>query len=311
MTELKLKSDLSEIVPYNYLYLPVHVRKCALSDYPGMGFVSHWHGDLEFVVVLNGRMRYLVNGEERILSSGDGIFVNSRQMHRAESVDRADCAFLCVVFPPTLLCATTEMENACVRPLLENIRRPFSVLEPLPGRGGEILECLGRLHVLCATQEPGFELGVMSAVYSLGFLLRRFADHNSGESTVSIDRRIAPLREMIGFVQKNYRDRITLGDIAHAGSVSRSCCCDLFRSILRISPIAYLTNYRVEKSMELLSDRALSVTEIAAQSGFGSPSYYAETFRSLTGKTPSEYRRHSAHGSISAQMGARRRRAAL
>ena len=48
--------------------------------------------------------------------------------------------------------------------------------------------------------------------------------------------------------------------------------------------------------MELLHDTDMSITEIALSTGFGSASYYAETFRRKLGKSPKEYRKIEVPG---------------
>lgn len=53
----------------------------------------------------------------------------------------------------------------------------------------------------------------------------------------------------------------------------------------------YLIQHRLAKSMELLLNTDLPITEVALSVGFGSASYYTETFRKWMGKTPSEFRK--------------------
>ena len=62
--------------------------------------------------------------------------------------------------------------------------------------------------------------------------------------------------------------------------------CPLFFPV----PTEYLNRYRISKSLDLLRSTDLSVTEIALSAGFGSASYYAETFRQHLGKSPREFR---------------------
>ena len=77
---------------------------------------------------------------------------------------------------------------------------------------------------------------------------------------------------------------------AAAGYVCRSSCCSIFKEYLNQTPNAYLTEYRISKSVELLANPDLSVTEIAMQCGFSGSSYFTETFRKAIGCTPSDYR---------------------
>lgn len=60
---------------------------------------------------------------------------------------------------------------------------------------------------------------------------------------------------------------------------------------LNQTPMAYVNQYRLYQSLELLRDTAMSVMEIALAVGFGSASYYAETFRKNFDQSPTQYRK--------------------
>ena len=57
------------------------------------------------------------------------------------------------------------------------------------------------------------------------------------------------------------------------------------------SPIEFVRQFRVSKSMELLKNTYLSITEIAYEVGFNNASFYTETFKKLRGITPKEFRK--------------------
>ncbi len=287
---IELRSDGSENVPYNFPDFPVHARRLSLSAYPGGCFVGHWHDDLEFVAVLRGRMRYEVNGEPFHLKEGEGMFVNARQMHAGRVADGGDCDFLCVVFHPSLLFPSRHLEGSYAAAMCGEAALGCKLLTPSDETDRAALSQLGRLYDLCEEAGEGFELGALSAILQLGHLLFRSVAVSGGSRQPS-DRRLSELRDMIGFVQKHYQNPIALQDIAAAGNMCRSGCCDVFRKVMRLSPIAYLTNYRVEKGAELLGGTALPVTEIALMCGFSSPSYFSEVFRERMGCAPSEYRK--------------------
>jgi AraC-like DNA-binding protein len=256
-----------------------------------MRFVSHWHDDLEFVLVMQGSMRYRVNCEEYVLHSGNGIFVNSRQMHGGSAINGAECKFLCIVFHPSILCAVPQMEEKCIRPLCSNNNCSSLMLEKASGWGREAIEQLNRLDTLCKDKNSGFELGLLSVLFALVFLVFQNMNRQANEKDPDTIKHLDVLREMIGFVQKNYRLRLMLKDIASAGNICRSSCSEIFRRTLHTSPISYLADYRIERSIELLNGTTLSVTEIAFECGFCSASYYTELFHAKTGQTPTEYRK--------------------
>ena len=99
------------------------------------------------------------------------------------------------------------------------------------------------------------------------------------------------LHNMVGYIQKNYKNKITLEGISIYGNVCRSNCCKIFQSILNKSPISYLMEYRLDKSIKLLTNTSYSITEIALECGFNSSSYFTESFRKTLGITPTEYRK--------------------
>jgi AraC-like DNA-binding protein len=98
------------------------------------------------------------------------------------------------------------------------------------------------------------------------------------------------MHRMTGFIQQQYQQKISLNDIAASGLVSRSACCQIFKKFLGKSPVEYLTEYRISKSVELILNGKNSMTDIAMLCGFGSSSYYAETFHKVLGCTPTEYK---------------------
>ena len=108
------------------------------------------------------------------------------------------------------------------------------------------------------------------------------------------------LKNALNFIQQNYHSKITLEQIADSALVSKGECCRFFKKLLDVSPVQYLTNYRMEKSAELLKDPALSVSEIAAKVGFDSAGYFSTSFRKCYGCSPVAYRdrQNNSDGSL-------------
>ena len=99
---------------------------------------------------------------------------------------------------------------------------------------------------------------------------------------------------MVSFLQKNYKEKVALEDIARVGNVSKTTCCKIFQKYSNQSPLAYLIEFRLRKGMELLQSTDMTVTEICFEVGFSGPSYFSESFRKSFGCTLLEYRK--GHG---------------
>lgn len=67
----------------------------------------------------------------------------------------------------------------------------------------------------------------------------------------------------------------------------------LYKKITAITadmPVTFIRNVRLRRASELLGEGRLSVNEVAALTGFASPSYFTKCFKAKYGVKPSEYR---------------------
>jgi AraC-like DNA-binding protein len=83
----------------------------------------------------------------------------------------------------------------------------------------------------------------------------------------------------------------TLARYAAHGGYSMSRFSESFKKHCGVSPMAYLTELRIQKACELLDRTELQVGEIATQLGFQDTLYFSRVFRKHTGVPPTRYRK--------------------
>ena len=83
----------------------------------------------------------------------------------------------------------------------------------------------------------------------------------------------------------------TLEQLAAVAGMSRSLYCKEFKSLLGETPLAYLTNWRIQKSKEFLMASKENICEIAERVGYQSEAAFNRLFKSKVGETPAGYRR--------------------
>ena len=127
---MKLNSDLSENVTYNTPEFPAYIRMEQLSLYPDYRGVSHWHDDVEFIMMVDGQMAYDINGQSIDMQTGEGVFVNSRCLHYGYSDAHADCHFICLRMSLSLLSANDYFTKNYLEPLTGNTGYPYQKLTP-------------------------------------------------------------------------------------------------------------------------------------------------------------------------------------
>lgn len=139
----------AERIFYNTPDFPLYLGEQHISVFVNYSALSHWHDDVEFIVVRSGRLHYNINGTVLVLEPGQGLFINSRQLHNGFSPHREDCVFLCVRLAPLLLCASSWVEQTYVTPILENPALPWLRLNPDQPEAQAILEALNGMERCC------------------------------------------------------------------------------------------------------------------------------------------------------------------
>lgn len=99
------------------------------------------------------------------------------------------------------------------------------------------------------------------------------------------------LQKLDQFIDKN----ILSGDlniqlIADEAGMSRTVFYRYLKSITGVAPVEYVRIYKVKRACQLLSDPQKTLTEVAYESGFGSPQSFAKAFKEVKKCTPKEYR---------------------
>lgn len=288
MYSIELMDNNSEIVKYNVPNMPIKSCTSRQEDYSSLSVIDHWHTDFEFVYLKKGTMLYSVNGEQCELKSGDMIMVNSGQLHHGFWGKICECEFVCTIFHPSLF-----NENAAKK-YIDNIicvkSEPFCIFNTNNLNDRIIISLIDEINDCAEHPFDGYELEIMSRLYRLIYLLsEHFKGSNLKENP---DRKkLEALHRMVGFIQCNYSEKISLNDIAEAGIVCRSTCCGIFKQFLGKTPVEYLTEYRISKSLDMLHDVSLNITEISFACGFSGSSYFTETFSKIMKCTPSEYRK--------------------
>lgn len=96
------------------------------------------------------------------------------------------------------------------------------------------------------------------------------------------------LRKAIGYIRQNYKLDINMNEVAQYTGVSERYLRKLFAQHLNLSPLDYLNQIRINKSIELLRNTELSVKEICFSCGFQSPQYFSRIFKQQMGISPRE-----------------------
>lgn len=281
-----LMAEFSEKVNYNYPEYQIYVKNDFLSQYPNYSAVSHWHEDIEFILVLSGAMTYNVNGRRIGLREGMGLIINGHQFHHGFSEDHSECQFICMILNPLLLSVNDFFARMYINPFIHNEKLPWLKLSPNTTWQKEILDHIYEIYLKSLEPEPFLDM--QQSIFQLWKILYLHTKQEE-KPVVYEDIRIMTMKKMLAYIHGHYNEKLTLEMIAEAGNVCKSKCHSLFRSYLSRTPIEYVTEYRLKKSLDDLLYTNLTIAEIGYNAGINSASYYSELFKKYFHCTPKEY----------------------
>ena len=134
------------------------------------------------------------------------------------------------------------------------------------------------------------ELIALAVEGALYFLLRGNPPASPETVVTELESEAPTLFRVRAFLDSHLDANVTLDSLAEQFSLSREHLCRRFSVAFGLSPIRYLNARRHERACALLSGTDMTVTEIAAATGYSNVHYFSRAFRTAEGVTPLAYR---------------------
>lgn len=249
----------------------------------------HWHTELEFVYIETGTITFWIGERQFELSEGNGIFINSKILHRFYSPAEALIPnFVCM--PSFIAAQDSLIYHKYIAPIVSSALTFQIFHEDIPWQA----EALSIMKQIIAAQDSASscELITSSLVQRLWLEMYENTDVTYNEEPMNESASSqARLQLMMQYIHQNYPYDISLEDIADHARISKSTVLNLFRKYLRITPIAYLINYRLNEAALLLSKTEKKINTISEETGFNNVDYFCRLFKKHYHLTPTEYRK--------------------
>ena len=151
--------------------------------------------------------------------------------------------------------------------------------------------CVAKTFQLYYRDAEANRFGIYSCIYTIIDLLYRY--HTTSEASVVSGREhFRLIEQMLGYIQENSDQNLQLSDLAGKFYLSVGHVSRLFQHTLHITFTNYLREVRLNKAYNLLLNTDRSITEIAADCGFGSTNRLIEVFSERYGETPGRFRKN-------------------
>lgn len=293
--KLELQKDLRERISHESQYIPITTCIDHFDDYFNREWECHWHEEVEFSVVLNGCVEYIIYSNEKkqkkiALNCGEGIYVPSGKLHSVKALQEGTI-LAGLVFPISFF-KLSLFDNF----YLDNIRPVFDLgisyvhLNIQESVDKELIDSIKKICGLSGI-EKGFELYCIELVSKIWRLFTVKIDQLS-ETDIHSEESVKTqhLKEMLTFIHTNYNTCITVEEIARSAGISRTDCFRCFKRFLGKTPMEYTINYRLSMATMLLTSTNRTLKDISNSCGFSTSEYFGKSFKKHLGMTPGQYR---------------------
>lgn len=260
--------------------------------YPaGYQFESHMHTDVEMYRILSGKCEMKIQSHQLCCQEGDFIMILPDVIHSLKLNDTDDCTFWQFHFNPRMF-SDIVLENDGIYPItllqaLSFSARFFYRLEAdqvIDGYLRKMLELFEASDSLFSA--ANINVALMNLM--LHILDNAKPNHNFTESHLQNSY----VAYTLNYVQEHYTSKIRQEDISSQLHISVRYLSKVFKEYMGISLSSYINMYRINRSIELMHNSALSLTEIALLVGFKDSQRYSKVFTSVINTTPSNYRKN-------------------
>jgi AraC-like DNA-binding protein/mannose-6-phosphate isomerase-like protein (cupin superfamily) len=285
----RVDQSLKELTEHRTVVLPIACYETTINQNINGYIPLHWHDEIQFVLIVKGEATFQINDEKLVVRESEGLFINSGCLHMAEDKNHSGCVYICLNVSPHFV-LSHELYTTYINPYIQATNLPYVYLDAKELWGKNILDAIIKINHLIHQKSPHYEIDITVQLTLMWKNLIVNGIQLEYEQTEMLKSN--RMKQMLNWIHLHYAEKIMLDDIARAGQLSRSECCRYFKRILKKTPLNYVTDYRIQKSLVLLQQPDSNVTDVAYRVGFNSTSYFIDKFRKSMNITPLAYKKY-------------------
>ncbi len=312
--KMQLTPNLEENIQHGSYEFPIQYYVDELHLFENRSCPLHWHSAMEFFTVQDGTVEVQAGNSVNTISAGNGMFLNMDTLHGYRQVgSKEKCECPNIVFSDEFIAPVNSViSDKYIKPITLSDDIPCTILKRDIIWQKEILEHLDLIFSLLQKYgAPGvygqfpfllfdhqevesdcYEIQVQEELLKIWRILYAHREELRTDISIKDHRLQIRMQTMLLFIQKNYRNKLTLKDIADSANISKSECSRCFNNYLQTSPVEYLIVYRIERAKKLLQYGQDNIETIALNVGFESATYFCRMFMQKTGMTAKDYQRY-------------------
>lgn len=229
-----------------------------------LSYGFHIHNSFELIRVRSGEIFLLTEGDSIRIQAGGCVLLFPNQIHgfRTESQSEIDL----LIFSPDYICQYYEKHRQ---------EFPLNPVFTLP--------------------EPSLIEGLRDPEDEYLFVSRLFrvisAFDRGREYATDLRKGTTLASKVLSYISENYHKAITLADLARNLGYDYHYLSGCIGQTFHTGFLAMVNEYRISRAGYLLQTTDRSISDIAAECGYGNMRSFNRNFKAIAGTTPLLYRR--------------------
>ena len=240
-------------------------------------FQLHMHEFFEIYVFLDGDADYIVEGMNYSLRQNDVIIINRHEMHRAYHKTQKRYERIMFHIMPSFF-----EENHCEEYMRVFQDRDFGTKNKIPAEYAEKSGLLDAIKRWIQYTDNGRKTNgaiASSVLIEILHILNNIKVLHEGNNENSI------VSQIIYYINKNFRNKITLDELAEQFYLSKYHLCRIFKEATGYTVIGYINNRRIAETKELYK-LGMNISSACVEAGFSSYTSFYKAYRKQFGVLP-------------------------
>ena len=230
-----------------------------------------------FFVVESGSGTLEYEGETRVLSAGDCVFLDCRRPYRHYTGDDLWQLRWALFYGPNMAAIYKKYRERGGQPSFH------------PENTAPYTRRLEALYTLAASDNYVRDMQICEGLFALLTLLMQESWHPEIVRTAGTKRQ--NVQEIKDYLDLHFAEKITLNVLAERFYINKFYLTRVFKDQFGLSVTSYLTQLRITQAKRLLRFTDKSVENVAQECGLNDANYFSRLFKKVEGTTPGEYRR--------------------
>ena len=281
-------TELVDFVPESHIRIWYNVQ---LEGYP-----SHHHSAAEVIICMQSNYIVIVNSVHYTLHPGDILIIPPHAIHKLICPTPG----IRFVFLMNLDPYTSFQDYKAMQPMFLNAQ----LISPETTRHYESLyNNFAKMIEIYFKNDIFWETDVFALFFKNMSICAKdyFGSQNASIPPAVQKEHYDKFSNLLIYIDEHYADDLNLEDTAAIVGFSKFHFSRLFKQYTITTFYDYLCKKRITRAQEMLAEN-FSITTIAYQTGFNTPSAFCRCFKKHTGYTPSEFRNKSEQSKIEADF---------